>query len=225
MTIDWRKTQQNLLVASDGIAGVGTFTALLKIVADPSCPVTTLNELARACIVHLDDYDMLTPIRLANFLAQGANETGGFTRWSENLNYSAQRMTEVWPSRFPNLAAAQPYVGKPQLLANKVYGGRMGNVGPNDGWDFRGQGFLQLTGRANYEAAEKRIGLGLLQHPEMCAYPAVSFLIALHFWKAGKVNAALDTGNLREARRITNGADVGLVNVNSLHAKLMAVLA
>lgn len=93
-----------------------------------------------------------TPLaHLAAILAEAHHETGGqFQPVSENLNYSAKRLTEVWPSRFPTLAAAAPYGNNPQKLANKVYGGRLGNTGPNDGWLYRGRGMAQITGKTNY---------------------------------------------------------------------------
>ena len=88
---------------------------------------------------------------LAAILAESYHETDGTMQpVEENLNYSAKRMTQVWPSRFPTIASAQPYAGNPRALANKVYGGRLGNTGPNDGWVFRGRGLSQITGRANY---------------------------------------------------------------------------
>lgn len=87
---------------------------------------------------------------LHEFLANVLHESDEFTHLSENLNYSAQRIVDTWPTRFPNLAAAEPFARNPQSLANKVYGGRMGNEQRNDGWDFRGGGAIQLTGRAMY---------------------------------------------------------------------------
>ncbi|SDN84473.1 hypothetical protein [Ensifer sp. YR511] len=93
-----------------------------------------------------------TPMaHLAAILAEAHHETGGTMQpVSENLNYSAKRLTEVWPSRFPTLAAAAPYAGNQRKLANKVYGGRLGNTGDDDGWLFRGRGLAQITGRDNY---------------------------------------------------------------------------
>lgn len=88
---------------------------------------------------------------LAAILAESYHETAGAMQpISENLNYSAQRLTQVWPKRFPTLSAAKRYANNPQRLANKVYGGRLGNVDPNDGWLFRGRGLAQITGRENY---------------------------------------------------------------------------
>jgi len=91
---------------------------------------------------------------LAAVFAEVYHETGGKMQpVEENLNYSAKRLTQVWPGRFPTLASAQPFANSPQKLANKVYGGRMGNAGPNDGWLFRGRGLPQITGRDNYRRA------------------------------------------------------------------------
>ena len=93
-----------------------------------------------------------TPFRhLAAILAEAYHETGGRMQpVEENLNYSARRMMQVWPRRFPTIASTEPYAGKPQALANKVYGGRLGNVSPGDGWRYRGRGLAQITGRVNY---------------------------------------------------------------------------
>ncbi|KKC24734.1 hypothetical protein WP12_17755 [Sphingomonas sp. SRS2] len=185
-----------------------------------------MDELARACIVHLPAFDITTPARLANLIAQCANETGGFTTFTENLNYRAERLVAIWPRHFSPAVAAL-CVGKPVEIASRAYGGRMGNAPwpSTDGYDFRGRGMLQLTGRDNYAAADRRLGIGLAYHPDMAAQPAISLLIACDFWRAGEVNAACDRGDLREARRITNGGAIGLDHVLDLHAELMKVLA
>lgn len=92
------------------------------------------------------------PRWLAYIMATAHHETGArFAPVEENLNYTAKRLCQVWPSRFPNASAAAPYAGNPEKLANKVYGGRMGNVAPGDGWKYRGRGLVQITGKANYD--------------------------------------------------------------------------
>ncbi|KSV77532.1 hypothetical protein [Sinorhizobium sp. Sb3] len=65
-------------------------------------------------------------------------------------HYSAERLTQVWPSRFPAIASARPFARDPRKLANRVYGGRMGNAAPDDGWRYRGRGLPQITGKENY---------------------------------------------------------------------------
>ena len=92
----------------------------------------------------------LRPDALAYVLGTAWGEAK-LTPQRENMSYSAARIREVWPSRFPTVAAAKPYERQPVKLANKVYNGRLGNQeGSNDGWDFRGGGLDQLTGRVNY---------------------------------------------------------------------------
>lgn len=97
-------------------------------------------------------YGISTTDIFEEFIANLAEECGEFTHFEENLSYSAKRMTEVWPHRFPSVDVAKDYVHNPQALANRAYGARkdLGNVQPNDGWNFRGGGPIQLTGRYNY---------------------------------------------------------------------------
>lgn len=221
--IDRKATQTRLGVTPDGIWGIGTYSALLRVVA-PSADAAVIRSLANACTIHLPAYGVDQSVaRLADFLAQTANETGGYRVFVENLNYSADALVRTWPLRF-NAASAAQVARKPELIAGKVYDGRMGNTQPGDGWAFRGRGMLQLTGRANYEAADRRLGLGLDTNPDLAAVPALSLLIAADFYRDRKVFAALDRGDTDGARRITNGGQIGLAHVNALRAKLLEVL-
>ena len=96
--------------------------------------------------------------------------------------------------------------------------------GQHYGWRYRGRGALQLTFRNNYRHFGQLLGIDLEGNPDLAADPAVSVLIALQFFKAGKVNAAIDQGDFREARRITNGAALGLEEVARLRAQALAFL-
>jgi len=86
-------------------------------------------------------FEINTPERQACFLGQCAHESAGFTALKENLNYSAEGLTKVWPKRFPSLDAAQPYHRNPEKIANKVYADRMGNgdEGSGEGFKYRGR--------------------------------------------------------------------------------------
>lgn len=94
-------------------------------------------------------YGIDTTDVLHEFLANVLVESGEFNTLAENLNYSAKRLVAVWPKRFPTLQDAIPFEHNPMALANKVYGGRMGNNQLNDGFNFRGSGLMQITGREN----------------------------------------------------------------------------
>lgn len=222
--IDWKRTQSVLGVAADGIPGRATYAALFKVVGPQAAPAI-LRSLGNAMSVHGPIYGAITSRdRLADFLAQTANETGGYRVFTENLNYSPEALVRTWPSRFTP-AAAIMYARKPEQIAAKVYGDRMGNLTPEEGWLFRGRGMLQLTGRANYEAADRRLGIGLDTDPDLAAVPALSLLIALDFYRDRKVWDRLDAGDTGGARRITNGGAIGLKEVNALRVRALKVIA
>lgn len=116
-------------------------------------------------------YGINSPLLVAHVMAQISHECGAGHDVVENLNYTAGRMMQVWPSRFPTMDSAAPYAGNPRALANKVYGGRMGNVGPDDGWNYRGRGASQTTGREGYQRLAKATGLDVVNHPDLVNDP------------------------------------------------------
>lgn len=96
-------------------------------------------------------YGIVTKDVFHEFFANVCQESGEFSHKTENMYYRAETIVKTWPSRFKNVAAAAPYAKNPKALANFVYGGRMGNKpGTDDGWNFRGGGFIGLTGRYVY---------------------------------------------------------------------------
>lgn len=154
-----------------------------------------------------------TPLRLQHFMAQIYPETGGLKFVEENLRYSAKRLREVWPGRFPTEAAARPFANNPEALANKVYGGRLGNKQPGDGWRYRGRGMMQTTGRSNYRAAcyEDR--------PDDLTIPDVALNSALKFWKDNGCNAIADRDDVGALRKRINGGTHGLKDAREALAK------
>ena len=139
----------------------------------PSASAATLDGFAAQAGTVLPDFEITgTRNRLHFFLAQIGHESGGLRITEENLNYSAQRMMQVWPSRFPNLASTNGLAQNPQALANKVYGGRLGNTGPNDGWNYRGRGFIQITGKDGYREVGAIASFDLVRTPDMANDPA-----------------------------------------------------
>lgn len=150
--------------------------------------------------------------RLHVFLAQLGHESAGLTRCVESLYYTRpETLMAVWPRRFPTAEAAAPFLRRSRALAEKVYGGRadLGNTEPGDGARFIGRGFLQITGRANYRALGRMLGLDLEAEPELAARPDIAVRLACAYWTSRKINEACDCGRFREATRRINGATVG----------------
>lgn len=140
---------------------------------------------------------------IAFFLGRAAVETAGFTRLEENLYYtSTKRLRQVWPGRFKSDAAAAPYVRNPQALANLTYGGRLGNVLPNDGWLYRGSGDFQTTGGYNFRKVQIGGGIPCINKPELLREHPGALTAALVYWKdnnLGRFVAANDVAGLCKA--------------------------
>lgn len=165
-----------------------------------------------------------SPVRMSAFIAQVGHESGQLTRMVENLNYSAERLQAVWPNRFDAVLAAQ-VARKPEQIANIVYGGRMGNTLPGDGWKYRGRGLIQLTGANNYRAAGAALGLDLVNHPELVEQPETAALIAGWFWQSNGLNELADSGQFAKITRTINGGLTGQadrVALRDLAAKVLA---
>jgi len=143
----------------------------------------------------------------ADFMAQISEETGGGTAIEENLNYTASRLCQVWPSKFPTLASAMPYQHNPRALADHVYGGRYGNrPGTDDGYTYRGRGAIQLTFAATYERIGAAANLPIISNPDLVNDPRHFLDVAVAYWKAAGAPALADSGNFRgETLRINGG--------------------
>jgi len=158
-------------------------------------------------------------------MAQISHECGAGHDVVENLNYTAARMMQVWPSRFPTMASAAPYAGNPRALANKVYNGRMGNAaGSDDGWTFRGRGAAQTTGREGYARLAKATGLDVVHFPDLVNDP-LRFLECgvADFVLCGCLPFAKADDVLNVTRRL-NGGTVGLAQRQAWLAKWKAAL-
>ena len=159
--------------------------------------LTSADEWTAALNGAMERFEINTPQRAAAFLAQIAHESGEFQRLVENLSYTAARLCAVWPGRFPNVAAAQPYERNPEALANFVYAKRLGNgdTASGDGWRFRGRGLIQLTGRGNYRACGAAVALPLETEPERLEAPEAAALAAAQFWQSRGLNHLADDQN------------------------------
>lgn len=132
------------------------------------------DAMAKDAPVIFEKYGISSNLLVAHVMAQISLECGAGLEVEENLNYSAPRMCQVWPSRFPSIASAIPYAHNPKALANKVYNGRMGNApNSNDGWIYRGRGATQTTGHDGYTLLGKEMDLPLISNPDLVNDPAL----------------------------------------------------
>lgn len=143
-----------------------------------------------------------------NFMAQVLHESSMLERLEESLNYSAQRLMQVWPRRFPTLDSAYPFARNPKALANKVYGGRLGNTEPGDGWRYRGRGLIQITGRDNYRLMEHVTGLPLEAEPDLLLQQEPALRASIAWWETNVPDAVL--GDVARVTRVVNGGAIGL---------------
>jgi predicted chitinase len=154
-----------------------------------------------------------SPTEVAMFMSQMDVESGGFKALSENLNYKPDRLASVFPKYFRGAAdAAQVAAGGPEAIANRVYGGRMGNTDPGDGYRYRGRGVIQLTGKANYERYGKLIGVDLVNNPDLAADPDIAAKIAIAYWKDRNVSGPAQQGDVRAVTYKINGGQNGLAD-------------
>ncbi len=157
------------------------------------------EERAAAMLPHLNramrEFNINTPERASAFIAQLAHESG-------QLRY------------FEELASGRAYEGRRDL----------GNTQPGDGVRFKGRGPIQLTGRANYEAAGRALGLDLVNNPELAARPDVGFRIAGWYWSTRGLNGLADQGNFSEITRRINGGFNGMADRQQYFAAARSAL-
>jgi putative chitinase len=161
-----------------------------------------------------------TAARLAMLLANMLHETGGLIIVRENMNYAAPRLMQVWPRWFPSLDFAKRYEHRPQEIANYVYGKataigqNLGNTkDPDDGWNYRGGGLMQTTGRAGYREFGKFTAIDLEKHPELIEFPINSLNAGCAEWNALKLNSYADAENFKAC---CNGINRGNPNSSGL---------
>lgn len=159
----------------------------------------------------LERYEINTPKRIAMFMAQIGHESGGLKRKEENLNYSANRLSQVFPKYFRNVDPNE-YAHNPEAIANRVYGNRMGN-GPEetgDGYRYRGRGFIQLTGKNNYQAFADEMEMTVEDAAEYLSTPEGAAMSAAWFWDMRNLNYDSDRGDVFTVTKKINGGTIGL---------------
>jgi len=176
-------------------------------------------------------YNIMPGRRAAAFAATIAHESAGGTALVESLNYSPTGLRATWPTRFSlnDAALMGRDGGKPadqRAIAERAYGGRMGNgpEGSGDGWRYRGRGLIQLTGRDAYSRAADATGLPLVSDPDLAATPEAAAEVACWVWSVWKgCNPLADAGDIERWRRAINGGLNGLDDVRARYAQALRV--
>jgi putative chitinase len=208
----------------------------------PPLPPNRLGLALRAVAPHLTDDEraawvgtlarplhqsgVTAPRCVAAFLGQCAVESAGFRSMEEDLSYSAARLCQVWPTRFPTLESAVPCAVQPELLANRVYADRMGNgdEASGDGWRFRGRGLIQITGRSAYTNFARAVNMTLDQAVDHAATPAGAAESAALFWSAHQLNPLAATWSVDLITQRINGSMTGAAERTRLcEAALLAI--
>lgn len=189
---------------------------------------------ARRCpgiVVSCGRFGIHTRKQVAAYVGETMHESRKFTKMEEDMNYSAPRLQAVWPRRFPTLALAELYAHAPQKLANFVYGAvdnKLGNIhGSEDGWDFRGSGDIQTTGRANFTALSNGVGTDYIKMPSLLrTVPTDASIAGGWFWFSNGCNTLIEaTGNIDlVSKKINPGAQQSeLLTRAQLYAKCYAL--
>ena len=163
----------------------------------------------------------LTGIQLAHFLGQCEHETGGFRLFEENLNYSESGLLSIFARHYSDRLLALKHSRKPSVIANHVYGNRMGNNQPNDGWHFRGRGAIQLTGRTNYRLfAEWVKDQSVMTNPDQVANK-YAFDSAMWYFQERRIFSLCNDLNQETITRVTRLVNGG---VNGLQDRISKTL-
>ena len=166
-----------------------------------------------------------TKERVNMFLAQCGHESGGFSRFTEGLNYSAKGLRATFPKYFPDDDTALKYERQKEKIANRVYANRMGN-GPEssgDGWKYRGRGMIMTTGKDNYTEFSKYSGIDAVNNPDLLSSDmSAAIKSAIWFWNKNGLNKFADAKDILGATKKINGGTNGLEDRKKHYNELMA---
>ncbi|MNO69451.1 Chitinase class I [compost metagenome] len=201
---------QSVQSGARAVADATGATTLVRSVRNAASYAKGKNALRHA----MADAGIADPNEQAAFMAQMDHESAGFTSMQESFDYrSAERLMAVSgsASRHGRQAVEAAMSKGPEAVAELMYGGRMGNNSPGDAHAFHGRGFIQLTGRDNYEAAGKALGIDLLNNPDLAADPEVAAKVATWYWKSRDgLSEAGKRGDVEAVTKKINGGANGL---------------
>lgn len=171
--------------------------------------------------------DIVGLLRESHYLAQLAHESQGFSKLSESTYYSsAERLLEIFPKCFSSIKDAEKYIKKPTETANKVYANKNGNGDENsgDGWNYRGRGYIQLTGRANYKEMGQIINQPLVINPDLALEVNVASYISSIWWEKNNLNNLADKDDIKAITKRINGGLNGIDDRKKWQLKILKTL-
>ena len=188
-------------------------------------PNSVLDQLPSV----IEKFNITTILRLTHFLSQCSHESGGFKVVQENLNYSADALKKLFSKYFPD-NLADSYARQPIKIASRIYANRMGNGDEltQEGYKYRGKGYLQCTGKSNYVLLSKDLGVDLVANPDLLAteYPLSSaawFFNKNNLWTICDQGATDDV--VTKVTKRVNGGTIGLSERISEFKKFYQLLA
>ncbi len=149
-------------------------------------------------------YQIITPLRIAAFIAQVGHESG-------QLRYVRELGNDAYLSKYDTGRLAASLGNTPEA--------------DRDGQLYRGRGLIQVTGRANYAACGEALGLDLLNHPELLELPEHAAMSAAWFWGSNGLNRLADSGDFVKITRRINGGTNGLAERQEFYDRALKVLA
>jgi putative chitinase len=172
----------------------------------PDARLSDIDRYYTHLVNGMEDFKINTSRRIASFIAQIAVESGSLRFVEENLNYSSERLMQIFPRHFRTVNPTN-FHRQPQKIANLVYANRMGNGDMNsgDGWRFRGRGLKQLTGRFNYIECGNALGVDLLRNPDWLLTPEGASTSACWYWDWKNINPVADREDFRRVTILING--------------------
>ncbi|MEM1362851.1 MAG: glycoside hydrolase family 19 protein [Pseudomonadota bacterium] len=198
------------------LADLAEIKSAIVAVAETPAHGDTASSTLESVMQKLVTLGANTNARMATLIGQCSVESFGFSSLTEDLRYSAERLEQVFPADFRHVSAAD-YAYQPQKIANLIYANRMGNgdTASGDGFRYRGRGWIQLTGKYNYQHYAPIVGEDLTSNPDLAAEPNIAWLIAVAFMantsRGGKTLLEwADSGNQTEVTLGINGGVTGL---------------
>ena len=176
------------------------------------CEEKTIDVCLEPLNAAMEEFEINTPKRMAMFLAQCCHESSYFRVTKENLNYKSEGLMKIFHKYFPDEDTASEYAHNPEKIANRVYSNRMGNGDEEsgDGWKHCGRGFIQLTGKSNYEECGEALGKDLGEDPLYLTTPEGAARSAAWFWHKNGLNKYADADDILTCTKRINGGTIGL---------------